>query len=146
MTTIAYDGEFVAVDSRETFNGIICSDSVDKTYIKEQGIFIMTGSTCECEKFADNFKDGEKTDIDHDTLGFMVKNGIVYMVGISDGKFWICKQSGQIYAIGSGGQFALAAMDHGRSAVAAVEYAMTRDCRSGGEVKFIHVTTGSRNF
>lgn len=44
-----------------------------------------------------------------------------------------------MYAMGSGREFALAAMDLGKSAEQAVRYAMTRDTGTGGEVIAIKV-------
>ena len=43
---------------------------------------------------------------------------------------------------GSGGEFAIAALDMGKTAKEAVEYAMTRDFYSGGKVHVYDIETG----
>jgi 20S proteasome alpha/beta subunit len=146
MTTIAYDGEFVAVDGRETQGNLICGDSVMKIYMRDGAWFIIAGCSDDCTRFVRDFSDRKETDIDAATEGFMIDASEIFYVSIYDGKFYKTRQCGQKFAIGSGASFALAAMDHGKSAVDAVEYAKTRDCKTGGEVKFIHVHSGSGNF
>ncbi|WP_210772140.1 hypothetical protein [Rhodanobacter lindaniclasticus] len=47
----------------------------------------------------------------------------------------------QPLAIGSGWQFAIAAMDFGKTAKQAIEYAMTRDNGTGGGVDFVRIRT-----
>ncbi len=47
----------------------------------------------------------------------------------------------QPLAIGSGWQFAIAAMDFGKSAKQAIEYAMTRDNGTGGGVDCVRIRT-----
>lgn len=141
MTTIAYDGYSICYDGRETFNGMICADDKEKLYRCKHGKMFMAGSTCAIERFINEFEDGKDTNVSEEVLGFLIETKFVYLVGVSQGKFWKCKQSGQKIAIGSGAPYAISAMDHGKSAYDAVYYAMTRDIYSGGDVTHYFVET-----
>lgn len=134
MTTIAYDGRYIAADGRETYGNMICEDFVDKSIVTSSGIFFLAGGASDCIKFSKSFIVDQKTDIDDDTIGFLFKEDACFMVGISDGVFWDYDQTGKPFSVGSGSQFAIAAIDHGKSAVDAVRYAITRDCKSGGKI------------
>lgn len=141
MTTIAYDGYMISYDGRETFNGLICTDSKEKLYYTKHGKMFMAGSSSAIEKFINEFEDGKETKITSDVLGFLVEPDCVFLVGVSDGKFWKCKQSGQKIAIGSGALFAISAMDHGKNAFDAVFYAMKKDIYTGGDVTIYNIET-----
>lgn len=45
-------------------------------------------------------------------------------------------------AVGSGGNWALSSLDHGKSAKEAVEYAITKDIYSGGKVHVYDIEKG----
>lgn len=138
MTTISYhhgDGE-VAIDSRVTSGGIINSDNYDKTIKNKAGLWFFSGS-------GDDFKSlsllsHRDKSIDLDCYALLIYDGSVFGVSVGDG---ICTHTKYRYnnAFGSGGEFALAAMDHGKSAKEAVKYAMTRDVYTGGRVRVFKV-------
>lgn len=134
MTTIAYDGRYIAADGRETYGNMICEDDIDKSITTSSGIFFLAGSATDCINFSKNFVVDQKTDIGDATTGFLFRGDICLMVGISDGVFWDYNQTGKPFSVGSGSQFAIAAIDHGKSAVDAVKYAITRDSKSGGKI------------
>lgn len=50
-------------------------------------------------------------------------------------------EDGEIYALGSGGGFAISAMDLGKSPAEAVAYAATRDVYTGGDVHLFDIKT-----
>ena len=143
MTTIAYDGRYIAADGRETIGGgIICSDSIDKSIKSEKGIFFLCGSSVDCKYMAKEFSPRGKTEITGSISGFLFSDGRVYWVGVDEGQYFMDSQDGIIFSCGSGREFSLAAMDHGKNAIEAVKYAMTRDSKSGGKIICFDTQTG----
>lgn len=138
MTTIAYHhkDKQVAFESRMAFGDIIHSDSGIKFIKNDVGIWIFSGCTYDNEHLS-NLKHKEESE-DLDAIAMLISNGKVYGVSVADG---CCTHT--LYhhsnAFGSGANFALAAMDHGKSAKEAVKYAITRDIYSGGRVRVFNV-------
>jgi 20S proteasome alpha/beta subunit len=137
MTTIAYHHESraIAVDSRETEGGLICSDSVDK-WVDIDGVRWFTcGCTSAIGDATGQLKNGaiESSSGEFAMMALTSDGGI--MVISDNGNGGVLKEESKYnYALGSGRFFALAAMDTGMNAEQAVEYAMTRDCFTGGNV------------
>ena len=103
----------------------------------------MCGSTCDLEFFTSNYNKYKLTgldDINLDCSGIMLRDGKAYHVFEHEGVFnedeLICND-----AYGSGAQFALSALDFGKSAKEAVEYAATRDIYTGGKVHVFDIET-----
>lgn len=141
MTTIAYhhgDGE-IAIDSRAVSGGTISTEKKNKVVKNNLGTWFLCGSVCDIADFVKL----KKNDILHKDLeltvaGLRITDDVVCWVFINDGIF--CEEIiDYTMAIGSGGDFALAAMDHGKSAKEAVKYAMTRDVYTGGRVRVFKV-------
>lgn len=142
MTTIVYDHENqqIAVDSRVTAGTDIVTDACFKEELRNGDTWFCAGSTADSKMMMDCFYSEEKASRDIDGTGaIMVNNGNVHLVGIENGLFWhhtiYCNRS-----IGSGGHFAIAALDHGKTAMEAVEYACTRDSGSGGKVRVFDIS------
>jgi len=77
-------------------------------------------------------------DLELDVSGLRITNSVVYFVFIADCVF--CEQIIKYNkGLGSGRDFAIAAMDHGKSAKEAVKYAMTRDTYTGGRIRVFNV-------
>lgn len=136
MTTIAYHhkSKTIAVESRMTAGSIIVSDNCNKTIKNEAGLWVFCGSAEDIILLCE-LKHGEKTDNIPDCAAFLLSNGKCYEVHVSEnGK---CKHMEITFndGKGSGYEFAIAAMDHGKSAKEAVKYAITRDIYSGGRVR-----------
>ena len=70
-----------------------------------------------------------------------VDNGCAYLATIDDGIFRSCALDFSL-SIGSGEDYAISAIDLGKSAKKAVEYAMTRDSCSGGKVHVYDIVKG----
>jgi len=135
MTTIAYDGKTVAVDSRRCQGSLIISDDVIKYKYQNSKLFFLTGATDECDYFAKNFCAGELCGFKKcGASGILLTDGSVFYVGVDDDVFFACPVDGRKTSCGSGESFALAAMDHKKNAEDAVKYAMTRDVLTGGKV------------
>lgn len=134
MTTIAMNKTGVAFDSRMTQGNTITTDECMKAKEKDGYIFILSGRVASMEKFIQTFfsdGDWEKWD----TGGLVITpEGEVMVVEGDTGYF---KWEGYDYADGSGGPYALSAMKLGMSPVEAVEFAMTIDTATGGEVIWI---------
>lgn len=138
MTTIVvdYENRVIAWDSRRTQGGVIKSDSAQKMQERDGVKFFISGSLDEVDYLIDNYSKGIDAEVPdgYDVGGFVLDSGVLYRAGMTNQTgFWKqlveCNDS-----TGSGDQWALAALDHGKSAKEAVEYAKTRDCYTGGEV------------
>lgn len=140
MTTIAYHHERkeIAYDGRTTRGDTIMNDRSEKMVERGGVKFFLCGATCDYDLLI-SMCHGNKEDLVPDANAIVVDGGLVYRIGCtSDGVFWKCKQDCND-AIGSGWQFALSAMDFGRSAKQAVKYAATRDSCTGGKVSVVRV-------
>lgn len=136
MTTIAYNhkDKQISVDSRCCCGSKILSDESDKSITINGVIYFYTASADDGIELAKLIDTG-KTDQDELNATVMfIKNKKVFMGTYSKGFLdtWAIEYSD---AIGSGCDFALAAMDFGRSSMDAVKYAITRDNATGGEVR-----------
>lgn len=134
MTTIAYRNGIIAFDSRVTAGDIIESDSYIKQHSIGDSMFFFTGSLCDVEELAGALKNDTEYKGRADADAFVVMNGEVVEIEARGNRIFVYPVK-YPRAIGSGAVFALAAMDFGKSAVEAVRYAATRDCRTGGEIR-----------
>tara|TARA_R100000951_G_scaffold115666_2_gene124497 strand:+ start:4222 stop:4659 length:438 start_codon:yes stop_codon:yes gene_type:complete len=145
MTTIAYhhDSKTIAFDSRMTMRGVVSSDNHNKIIRKDNTKFVLCGSTCDFDEFMELQK-GEKYkgELELDASGIKIVEQTlhrdVYYVFMHDNVMCEDKLSCNL-TLGSGAQFATSAMDFGKSAKEAVEYAITRDIYSGGEVREVEL-------
>jgi len=140
MTTISYNhhDKQIAVDSRVVSNGLVRSDSFDKTVKNEFGLWIFCGSAADTKDLC-VLKHNDKVDPLPDCSAFLIAHGKCYDVIVNNDGYCEYFELSFNEAKGSGTELALAAMDFGKSAKEAVEYAMTRDIYSGGEVRVFDV-------
>ena len=85
---------------------------------------------------------GEKIIEKLEGMAIVVDNGI-FTIGVDDGDLWKFKERG-ICAIGSGGCYALAAMDAGATAKESVKIAIGRDIYSGGRIRTFKVSENNK--
>lgn len=145
MTTIAYDGRYIAADGRSTIGSLIVSDIVDKFYVRGNRIFALCGSSEFIPVFVDEFVAYKEVSHTHaNEGGFLFEEGKVFSVFIDEDTKLFRKNitDGEIWAEGSGRDFALAAMDLGKSAIDAVRYAATRNTGTGGAIRCFDTKTG----
>lgn len=139
MTTIVYDhkNKVIAWDSRRTAGNLIISDSVEK--MREVGSlkFWLAGAPSDGDELVRRYTGDSKKDSELNCGGF-VFDGEFRSIGFSDGELWTCEVVSS-ESTGTGESFALAALDFGKTASEAVEYAKTRDIYTGGEVKTFKV-------
>jgi len=139
MTTIALNikDREIAADGRCTASTLIVSDNHNK-FDKVAGCtFAVAGNVSDIEALIDAYIYGSE---DKETLqaeGLVLDGGEAYLVHVVEGKCIKTPITGN-YAIGSGCDFALAAMDLlGCTAKEAVKYAMKRDCATGGRIRVV---------
>ena len=140
MTTVAYNykDKEIAIDSRYTRGDIIDTDNGNKTIVKDGVTFVFAGESEGYQKLVDGwFIGSDMSEIK--CVAFVSSGGDVYEYGIDNEG----KESKELLKAnasnGSGGIWALAAMDMGRTAKQAVQYAKTRDIYTGGKVRVIKV-------
>ena len=139
MTTIAWDGKTLAVDSMVT-NGAVVVSTTEKKLFLDVGRFkaiAMAGSIVQLLPLIEWIRGGEKGDSPE-------MDGTDHLMCVTDkGKllaFWHgCSDTGLqcdgVSAGGSGCEIALGAMDAGATAVEAVKIACKRDVYTGGRVR-----------
>jgi ATP-dependent protease HslVU (ClpYQ) peptidase subunit len=142
MTTIAYNhkDKQIASEGRSTRDGAIMTDSAKKWKVVDGVTFFLAGSACDYDLFI-NIYFGSKSEEVPECCALVVDGEKIYRSAVTlDGLFW--KQEVEHNdAIGSGWNFALSAMDFGDDARKSVEYAITRDCSSGGKIHIYDIAT-----
>jgi len=138
MTTIATDGKIVAYDSRATqYHRNIVSDKANKLIIIDDVFYIGCGADADINRMIEKYSKEESSDTDFECdVWASYGDGILYRINVDEkgaSKDDISQYGNS--SIGSGADFALAALDFGKSPIEAVKYAMTRDFRTGGKVK-----------
>lgn len=140
MTTIAYKDGVIAYDGRQTRNDRIVSDSAAKCKVVDGVSFFLTGTVCDENALISAYF-GTASPSPVECSGYAVDAGKLMMIGHDD-TTGIWKQDldpANPDAMGSGAQYALAAMDMGASAEDAVRAAMKRDIYTGGAVRTVTI-------
>lgn len=135
MTTIAYKDGIIAYDSRETMGNQIITDSSEKR-IDENGVsYFPAGAIADIHQMIglNSGSQAEKVDC----CAIAVEGGKLYYTGKNDDDgFWRSERDLDIpFAIGSGSEYALGAMDSGCTAEEAVKIAAGRDTGTGGKIR-----------
>lgn len=143
MTTIVYDhkNKQIAIDSRECAGDEIKTDNAIK--YKEHGgiVYFLSGHTSDMQAFIGlDKKRGVNPDVEIKCSALFVRDGKAFKASFADGEYWELELP-YSDSIGSGGVYALCAIDFGKSAFEAVEYAKTRDSCSGGKVHVYDIET-----
>lgn len=148
MTTIAYNhkDKQIAVDSQSSMGGMILSLNEEKWRESEGCIFFTCGKSCD-ELMLIDYCMG-----DHEKHKGLIPEASCFMVDL-DKTVWHCVVNNDSIlmkfelncslSIGSGEKFAIAAMDFKMTAKEAVQYAVTRDCYTGGKIHLYDVNSGS---
>ena len=135
MTTIAYKDGIIAYDSLLTRSGVITDSNYNKSFKVNNIFYFLTGAVCDYKEFLNvaSGKQKQRDDIKLEVECFTVIGKDVFLCAIDD-EYWkspIIKST----AIGSGRDFAYAAMDCGCSAKEAVKIACNRDIYTGGKIR-----------
>lgn len=138
MTTIAWDGKTLAVDSLETKGSTITSTNIKKLFL-DVGRFkavAFTGSTQDVDEVMDWIKSEEKNQLKFDgnfTILAIDEKGRCYRQNKAEiGGFTLEKG---LITEGCGSDIALGAMDAGATAIEAVKIACKRNIYTGGKVQ-----------
>jgi hypothetical protein len=153
MTTIAWDGETLAADSLGDQNGLrITTTKLHRGVLSDGTPFIM-GAAGENSwanmahawikslalgdlmhaTYPNQINDGSERNDPHIIL-VLGKHGTYYKTGKC-----LTRLESKFHAIGSGRDFAIAAMHLGKNADEAVAVAINFDCYSGGEVRSMRI-------
>ena len=141
MTTIVYNfkEKVICCDSRATKGHLIADDNYKKVVKNSMGLTcVVAGLVADVEALVETFPSGYEGMSELEAQAFIIYEGDVYECAITEGKY-IATPIDCNAVLGSGGSFALAAMDFGRSAKEAVKYAMTRDAATGGKIRTVKV-------
>lgn len=141
MTTIAYKDGIIAYDSRVTRGTLIDHDDYEKLIQRGAHRVLMSGSGCDFQALLDEYLGGKHGDKPLQANALVITNGKLFNMGhdIESG-FWIDEiWAERPFAMGSGRDFALGAMDMGATAKKAVEIAAGRDAYTGGIIRTITV-------
>lgn len=140
MTTIAYNHKQkqVAIDSRYTRGDVIDSDRGNKVRKDDRGTWLFAGHQGDFNDLM-KLQRNEKADIRPDCGAILISDGKAYSVDTDSEGLCIISELTDNLTIGSGSNFALAAMDFSCTAKQAVEYAKTRDIYTGGKVRVFDV-------
>ena len=140
MTTIAYNHKEkkIAVDSMSTAGRRMVANNNAKKWEIESGVkFFIAGSTCDIQLFIDiYFKRHDKSaDEIPDCAAIIVDaSGNVFLAEVNNDLVLEKSPLTYDFAIGSGSDFAISAIDLGKSSGEAVEYAATRCIYTGGKI------------
>lgn len=133
MTTIAFDGRFLASDGRELYSDMIVSDRTKKVFFleKKRMYVAVAGASRYVSEILLAIESDDAShlpdDLDCDIL--VIGEDLIPLLGetLSD----LTPVAFPI-AIGSGAQVAIGAMLHGANAIEAISYAAKIDPGSGG--------------
>ncbi|QEO79853.1 proteasome subunit beta [Pseudomonas brassicacearum] len=140
MTTIAYKDGVIAYDSQITCGSTITYDDYQKCHEVKGVKFVMCGKTSDYTALQDAYF-GAAVTKEVDASAIVVEGDGLWCVGASveDG-FWKSPiMPGATYAIGSGADHAITAMDMGATAYQAVEMAAKRDTGTGGTIRTLMI-------
>lgn len=136
MTTIAYDGRYIAIDSRITCGSWISTDEFDKTFENDDWVTFWSGDLDRKEEFTLAFLNNGKVNEPSKSslMAFNKKTGKLYDVFSQD---CVILRTPITFndSRGSGSSHAITAMDFGADAVGAIRAAMKRDNCTGGIIR-----------
>jgi len=139
MTTIAWDGEMMASDSRVTTGDFIEPVELDKIFTSKYGLVGMAGGVDACLAFKDWFLRGNwRETFTGDMEAMLVRptmQGSTEIV-VFCGNHLNYKVDAP-YALGSGVRCALTALNLGHDALTAVKQARLMDSKTGGTIRAI---------
>lgn len=136
MTTIVYKDRVIAYDSRAIRGELIVDDDYDK-HRESKGVnFFIAGAPSDFDNLISAYFGEYIKKKELDSHAIVHDNGRIYHAGVAEDDFWKFEVDiDKICSIGSGCEFAMAAMDCGKSAAEAVGIAAGRDTGTGGRIR-----------
>lgn len=131
MTTCAWDGKSLAADSRAVTGGF-CYRVCKASKLKDGRLYAGSGSAEECEAVRIWLESGGDKPTVKDFVGMVIgADGSIWRLEDKIVQFQVHEK---FHAIGSGRDYAIAAMHMGKSAREAVQLASIYDVYTGGPV------------
>lgn len=137
MTTIAYKDGIIAYDSRLSGgDNFILSDEFEKKVVVDKITYFFSGAVSDQKEFIDLYQrnDHSKRENCPNITALIYRDSLLYLSGFAEDRLYVMPVTYACEAIGSGWQFARAAMIMGASASEAVKTAMKLDMCTGGYV------------
>lgn len=148
MTTIVYchKTKQIAVDSRSTMGTRIVTDEFAKHHIRDGHHFFIAGSITDIEYIMSAYlnKETKWTRERFSALVVSPDDSVQAFYNVDSKLFVLPTTFNDGY--GSGGDWALAALDFGQTPLEAVRYAATKDNCTGGAVLVFDIQTGSATY
>ncbi len=144
MTTICYKAGILAFDGQCTNENEIVAKNIVKAIATKKLLVGASGATAHCQAFIEWVRNGRKASTmpkplpDDKFEGIVIDDKgciTVYEEGLLSVEFG----THPFFAIGSGAQFAIGAMEAGASALEAVKIAAKRDIYTGGEIRWVEM-------
>ena len=147
MTTIAYHhaSREVAVDGRVTSGALVATNNFEKWRLSGEDVWFLSGAIPDWDRFISHQTGILKGRPDFEVCcsALLVSGGKCYEAGMTEaGEPWRSVLTYDL-AIGSGRDFAIAAMDHGKGARDSVGYASVRDNGTGGKISVFSIESMS---
>lgn len=140
MTTIAWDGKTLAADTRATAGGFAFGN--DKAVrLKDGRLYAGSGSAEDCEAVRIWLETGGDKPTLKDYVGLVI--GSDASIWRYEDKLVPFQVTSPFHAVGSGRDYAIAAMHMGKTAREAVELASVYDIYTGGPVTEIALNDGA---
>lgn len=133
MTTIVYDGTYLAVDSQTTEGSLI--SYVNKLWKYEKGYFAVTGVLYDYPAYK-KLLEGSKSVVSKKSLCIFTENNKIYEYVNKAGTQYEVTHP---YSWGSGSGIAMGAIASGSDAIEAIKLAKKYDAFTGGRVRYIKV-------
>ena len=147
MTTIAYSHKCrqIAVDGRSSSGDLIASDKFKKWIVSGEEVWFLSGAIPDFDRFM-QYHAGDlvgKPDFEVCCSALVAIGGECHEFGLTpSGEPWRSILPHD-FAIGSGRDFAISAMDLGMQPDNAVAHAATRDSKTGGKITVFDLATMS---
>lgn len=151
MTTIAYDGRYVVADGRSTVGNLVTGKKARKIWIvdltinglTEKAVFAGAGSYQSINMVRSHL---EREDfLEAEAVPELEPGSFSGIVVLQDGRCFVLEdrlvpmEQEWPVAIGSGTDYAMAAMTMGKTAIEAVDLACELDVYSGGELMMVDI-------
>jgi ATP-dependent protease HslVU (ClpYQ) peptidase subunit len=128
----------VAFDSRCTQGGDIVTDDFNKHYKRNGVDYIIAGAPADVEVLIAMYENPDLR-ATPEILAIVIDEGKVFDVCVTAGGELTCLEVYFNIGIGSGYQWALAALDQGCTPKQAIKYAASKDAFTGGKIRTIKV-------
>lgn len=139
MTTLCYHKGELAWDSRVTAGNIIQKDNAQKRVLYKGVHFVLCGSVPEFPAFMQAYVEGIGG-ANLSVSAFCVHPDGLYRASTDETGIWRTKLSyNDVAALGSGMEFAIAAVDCGKTPREAIKVAAKRDNCTGGLVRTMSI-------